>query len=928
MSRFTEHARLWEVLDSPKARLIIERHAPGLLGHADIAAMSDVPLKTLADNPRLGATPDQYAAIIEDLRRPLSHVFPELRSRRSLDEVDRASFGPGPSPLDTPARHVALAPGDTAHPEAPVTRHLDGQWEMAHEGNERSRLTGAWDDAIPATVPGSVHTALVAAGRIPDPTFGTDQKLAKEQSTRTWWFRTEFAWDGAARTAKLVFDGVCNQCTVWLNGHLLGEHEGMFGGPCFELGALLESRNTLVVKLEPIPFLSTDPQPNNPANNRSWTRTVVFNNVYGWHYSNLPALGIWRSVRIEGVPAVSIADPFVSTANAEAGTVDLVVDFNSTATPWSGTLRVTVAPENFQGEGYSFERRVNADGPWSRRHFRFTLPDARLWWPVDLGEPNLYRMVASFVPEVEPGRQAIADRRETVFGVRTVAQAPLPEGPAPDLYNWTFVINGEPRFIKGANWCTLDPLMDFSRERYARFIDLAVQQHVQMFRPWGSGMPETDHFYDLCDRNGILVLQEWPTAWNSHETQPYDVLEETVRLNTRRIRNHPSLAMYGAGNESSHPFGAAIDMMGRLAVELDGTRAFHRAEPWGGSLHKHIYWSRNHLDHNLGLTAPFLGEFGLACSPPYESVQRYLPEEERSLWPPRADGAFAYHTPVFNTRDSISRLTQYASYFVPAGGTHGEYTVGSQLAQAVALRHTLERARTRWPDCAGALYYKINDNYPAASWATADWYGAPKIGHYAVQDAFAPLHACLLFRTLDFVGTPMQFPVYLLDDADTLAGHEWTVLVRAFGSDLAEIARVVFAGRDAIAAPARLGDFELEYGQTDSVPLLLVSEVRVGEVVADRTFYVANYENERGCLFTLPRTTVSHEVGAGRITVENTGAGAAVGLSVERPGHLDSFTAGDGCFWLDPAEKRTLDVNATEGLKLAGWNIADRTPRG
>ena len=109
MSRFTGDARLWEILDSPKARLIIERHAPGLLGHADIAALSDVPLRTLADNPRLGVTPDRYAAIVEDLRRPLSHVIPEVRSRRSLDEVDRAGFAAGPSPLDTPARHVSVA---------------------------------------------------------------------------------------------------------------------------------------------------------------------------------------------------------------------------------------------------------------------------------------------------------------------------------------------------------------------------------------------------------------------------------------------------------------------------------------------------------------------------------------------------------------------------------------------------------------------------------------------------------------------------------------------------------------------------------------------------------------------------------------------------------------------------------------------------
>ena len=77
-------------------------------------------------------------------------------------------------------------------------------------------------------------------------------------------------------------------------------------------------------------------------------------------------------------------------------------------------------------------------------------------------------------------------------------------------------------------------------------------------------MPETDDFYELCDKYGILVMQEWPTAWNSHNTQPYAMLQETVERNTKRLRNHPSLIMWGAGNESDKPFGPAIDMMGAL----------------------------------------------------------------------------------------------------------------------------------------------------------------------------------------------------------------------------------------------------------------------------------------------------------------------------------------------------------------------------
>ena len=246
---------------------------------------------------------------------------------------------------------------------------------------------------------------------------------------------------------------------------------------------------------------------------------------------------------------------------------------------------------------------------------------------------------------------------------------------------------------------------------------MAASQNVQMLRAWGSGMVETDDFYDLCDRKGIMVMQEWPTAWNSHDSQPYDILEQTVRSNTLRLRNHPSLAIYTGGNESSHPFGRAIDMMGRLNVELDGTRDFHRGEPCGGSAHDYdVYWGGGPLDHAFTMQAAFHGEFGIASYPCQESMQKVLPEDEQAIWPPPADKSFAYHTPIFNTANDLQRLTRMSQFFTE-GKTMERFITGGQLAQAVGVRHALERARTRWPQCTGALYYKLNDNSPAASWS-------------------------------------------------------------------------------------------------------------------------------------------------------------------------------------------------------------------
>ena len=848
-----------------------------------------------------------------------STAKPPVQQLQSLDDIDRRSFAVQSSPWDGDAEPVALGSEPIAHPAGPAVVALDGEWQLAEGGKVHERLGDTWSDAIPARVPGSVHTALVEAGRLPDPTVGLNQNLAREESFKTWWMRREFRRGDLGERAQLSFGGIANRCAVWLNGKMLGGHEGMFGGPDFDVGALLEDDNVLVVRLDPILFDTGVVSSPNPENNNSWKNTVVFNNVYGWHYSNLPSLGIWQSVAIRSLPEVALPHPFARTVDADAGLLELALRFEADADSWSGTLQGSIAPENFTGASHSFERRIESDAKTRDTVLRMEIPEPKTWWPVDMGESHLYRMTLSFAPD----GGGMADLQSFTFGLRTIEMAPLPGGPDPERYNWTFVINGRAMFIKGTNWCTLDPLMDFSRERYERFIELAATQHIQMLRPWGSGMPETDEFYDLCDRYGILVMQEWPTAWNSHVTQPYGMLEETVRRNTLRIRNHPSLAMYGGGNESHKPFGPAIDMMGRLSIELDDTRPFHRAEPWGGSDHNYnCYWGREHLDHNLNMESTFFGEFGLACSPPYESVMRYLPDDEKDLWPPKADGAFAYHTPIFNTYADVERLIQYANYFVAEDCSLEEYTIGSQLSQAVGIRHTLERARCRWPDSTGALYYKLTDNFPAASWACIDWYGAPKIGHYFFQDAFAPLHAPVLFTSLNCAGEALSLPVYLLDDADALVGSKWRVTARAFDGKLNQISCADFTGVGKVDSPCYLGDLNLDANQTNTVPLFVVAEALVNDAVEHRAFYFVNHESRKGSLFDLPQTTLELTLNGDQIVVQNTGDLPAVAANVSRPGHLDTFLISDNYFWLDAGEALTLTVNSASGLSVSAWNAA------
>lgn len=470
--------------------------------------------------------------------------------------------------------------------------------------------------------------------------------------------------------------------------------------------------------------------------------------------------------------------------------------------------------------------------------------------------------------------------------------------------------------------------MDFSRKRYDRFLGLAATQHVQFLRAWGSGMPETDDFYDLCDRKGIMVMQEWPTAWDSHNDQPYDMLEETVRLTTLRIRNHPSLVMYAGGNESPHPFGPAIDMMGRHSIELDGTRMFHRGEPFGGSTHAYdTWWGFAHLDFNLNVSSVFFGEFGLASLPVLESVRRYLPDAEKERWPAPPDGSFAHHTPIFNTADDMARLWKQAGYFT-AGATMERFVQATELAQATALRHTLERARTNWPHSAGALYYKINDNYPAASWSTIDWYGAPKSSYYTIKDAFSPLRASALFGSINLSGKDATIPVYLLDDADALRDASWDVVIRAYDSGLKTIKSETYSGSGSIDRVRQVGTFRLSSQETSSSPLFTVVEIRRNKQLTHRSYYWSNFERNKDCLFNLPTTTLSMKVEGTNVTLTNSGSLPAVAAHVLRPSHLDTFTADDNYFWLEPGESRQIVVSDSRGVVAGAWNVGTKETSG
>lgn len=825
----------------------------------------------------------------------------------SLDLAEKRAFNPSPSPFEAEPAEMSWS-GSTEMPENGYAEHsLNGSWLMSEGGDSQPDFSRAVNAQIPCTV----QTALFEAGKIPDPMFGKNDKYAREAAYKIWWFKKEFDYDGGMANPCLHFDGVCHKALFYLNGVLLGEHTGMFGGPDFKVGHLLEKHNVLTVKIE-----------NSPANpkkyskyadyDEGWKNGVVVNCVYGWHYVCIPSRGIWADVFLRDVPLCDFERPFILTEDYSTGKMGLCIKAFSSG---KGTVRLKVSPYNFEGADQYFEAPFKCEAG-QQLHFTLTVNNHELWWPNGYGSQPLYRFTTAIIPE-----DSYPIVTEDITGIRQIEMRPISGEPDSESYNWRCFINGKYIFIKGTNWCTTDALLRCTEERYDRFLSLAKHQNLQLLRAWGGGMPESDYFYKKCDELGLMVQQEWPTCWDSPKTQPADALTETARIHTIRLRNHPSLVRWAGGNELSATDEPSVREMARLAFELDGTRPFHRTSPYAGSLHNYdTFWLMGEMDVSLKLRAPFIGEFGMASAPNYESVARYIPSEELELPIDRnAKTCFNYHTPRFNEflwpeqYNDLDHLLMRASEFLKIRDIK-DFILGTQLAQATAIRHTLEAQRAD-VKAAGVCYYKLTDVYPACSWSTVDYYGVPKIPYYIIKNAFAPIHTMLEIKSVTAVD---EYPVFLLDDGLELSGKKVSVAITAFDRNLKQIKteKLTFLPQFEVNAA---GCFRVDETQRKELRFITVRTFADGEL-KDDTFYLLNYRDDPECLTSLPETELAFTARDGLLEITNASDTPALGVFIENPENDTEFTAEDNFLFLLPGETRKIKVNFAPGVRVRAIN--------
>lgn len=637
---------------------------------------------------------------------------------------------------------------------------------------------------FPASVPGEVRLDLAQAGLLEgDLFYGQNAESGRWVEQRDWWYWRDFdATLQPGQRAWLRLHGADYITWTYLNQQLLGHHEGMFSPQVYEITQLLRDHNRLAVR-----FLAPTRFPRNRSKGRQRFQNrmeSVFIDVtcdpdrrdtlkcqmsYGWDFApSLRTIGLWDDVDVMVTGEVALFDVQVKT-HLSADLARLAVSFDADAlTPGPAKFMLTLAGQTFECKPAtrSFEAALPAGR--SRLTFELDVPKPRLWATWDRGEPNLYTLAV----EVQRGGPVL-DRIEESVGLRQLETRRNPGAP-PDANEWTFVVNGQPVYLRGANWVPADAFpARVTQEDYAALLEMVRAANLNALRVWGGGLREKKAFYDLCDRMGILVWQEFPLACAFLTRYPnspeyLELVEREVREIVRQLRNHPALILWCGGNEFSTQINRpVIEAMRRAVMAEDDTRRFQEASPAGGESHNWKVWHEFRPPEEYRQdTAQLMSEFGLQAPPVVASLQRFIPPGE--LWPPGP--SWKYH------RAQMAKLRHYARPFQggklkvenerwKVEGTLSTFVTASQRAQARGVQIAVEHTRRRKYATSGFLVWQFNSPWPAIDWALVDYYRTPKLAYYELAEIANPLLVSLDYPLRRYLpGEEFTADVWVIND--------------------------------------------------------------------------------------------------------------------------------------------------------------------
>ncbi|MEU6024886.1 glycoside hydrolase family 2 protein [Micromonospora sp. NPDC047134] len=669
--------------------------------------------------------------------------------------------------------------------------------QALHEGWTLRAVTGPQvppeveGRVVPATVPGCVHTDLLAAGLIPDPYLDDNETRLAWIGHTDWAYETTFDRPpGAHRRLDLVCAGLDTVATVTLNGVEVGRTENMHRGHRFDLTSLLQPRNnTLAVRFDSAYRYAhahrdrLGDRPNAYPEPFQFIRKMACN--FGWDWGpTLVTAGIWQEIGLHGwsVARLATVRPLVTVTGGD-GRVDLHVEVDRLAeVPL--TVRAQVAGV-----------LVEATLPAGQRSTTLVVevPRPALWWPRGHGDQPRYDLnLTLHGPEGD-----ILDTWHRRIGFRSVR---LDTTPDPHGAPFTLHVNEVPIFVRGVNWIPDDVFPTrVTRERLAHRFDQALAANVNLLRVWGGGRYESADFYDLADERGLLVQQDFLFACAAYpEEEPFatEVAAEAAEQVTR-LAPHPCLVLWTGNNENiwgwhdwgwqeqlagrSWGRGYYLDLLPGILADLDPTRPYWPGSPWSGSeqIHPndpaygttHIWdvWNTEDYLRYRDYLPRFVAEFGYQGPPAYATLRRAISDEPLAYDSP----GMAHHQKAI---DGDAKLRRGLDAHLPEPRDFDDWHYLTQLNQARAIQLGVEHFRSHRGRCMGTIVWQFNDCWPVTSWAAIDGDGRRKPLWYALRRAYAdrlltlqPRDGGLALVAVNDTGQPWRAPVTVT--RFTLAGE-------------------------------------------------------------------------------------------------------------------------------------------------------------
>jgi beta-mannosidase len=647
---------------------------------------------------------------------------------------------------------------------------LTGAWQFRQAGTE------LW---LPATVPGGAHTDLLALGRIPDPFAGDNERRVQWVAEADWEYRHRFAVAPELLRQPhiwLICDGLDTLATVSLNGRELGRTANMFRRYRWDVKSLLKAEgNELRIDFESVVGHVARKQ---AARHLPGVSQAIAGGPhvrkapcqFGWDWGpQLPPAGIWKEIRLEAFESACLADVHLRQFHGD-GIVR--VEARLAVENWTSglfaLLRVTAPDGTAQTVGGELAAATGSV-------LALEIENPQLWWPNGWGDQLLYDVQVQLGRSGPiAGEQPPLDEQCYKLGLRTIE---LRQEPDQWGRSFTFVVNGRPLFAKGSNWIPADSFPTRLTEAALEgLIRSAAETHQNMLRVWGGGLYEDERFYDLCDRYGILVWQDFIFSCSIYPLDDPDFVENVraeVVENVRRLRHRASLALWCGNNEMEwgwvdwhwdrpeyQDLKAAYDRffhhtLPEWCAAEDPDRAYWPSSPSSGvpfedpngqrqgDAHYWDVWhGRQPFTAYRSQYPRFMSEFGFQALPPLETIRTYAAEPDWNMTSyimeqhqKNASGNALMVGQMLDTfrlpRDFESLV--YLSMVLQAEGIR--YGVEHWRRHCLA-RHAMTQHTRR---VAGTLYWQLNDCWPVASWSSLDYFGRWKALHYAARRFYAPL---------------------------------------------------------------------------------------------------------------------------------------------------------------------------------------------